>query len=75
MTGTNSGESEIRVNLITGRAAARILSTSERHVHHLVRTRQLPVVFVGGKRRFIVQDLEDFVDRCRRANDADRTAA
>lgn len=64
-----------QTTLVTSREAARRLSTSDRHIHHLVRSGQLPVVLIGGKRRFLIGDLAAFVDRSRRAPDSGPVAA
>ena len=45
------------------REAAALLGTTERHIRRLTAERRLPYVKVGGKVRFRVSDLVDFIDR------------
>ncbi len=54
---------------------AMMLATSERHVRRLVESGKLRSVHVGGKQRFLRQDVLDFIERSIEAAGADRSAA
>jgi excisionase family DNA binding protein len=61
--------------IITRSTAATMLATSERHIRHLVDTGRLPAIHVGGKQRFVTQDVLDFIEASVRAAEARRAAA
>ena len=54
---------------------AAMLATTDRHVRRLVESGRLRAVHVGGKQRFLSQDVEDFIERSIEAVEAHRSAA
>ena len=54
---------------------AAMLATTDRHVRRLVETGRLRAVHVGGKQRFLLQDVADFIERSIEAAEGHRSAA
>ena len=54
---------------------AAMLATTDRHVRRLVESGKLRAVHVGGKQRFLRQDVDDFIDRSIEAAEVHRSAA
>ncbi len=54
---------------------AAMLATTDRHVRRLVETGRLRAVHVGGKQRFVRQDVDDFIERSIEAAGVHRSAA
>ncbi len=50
--------------LLTPEQAASLLGTTERHLRYLRSAHGLKAVRLGGKVRYRVSDLDDFVERC-----------
>lgn len=46
---------------LTTEAAAEYLGTSKRHLERLVQERRVPFLKLGGKRRFLAEDLDEFL--------------
>ena len=42
---------------------AKMLATSERHVRRLVEEGKLKAIKIGGKQRFVLSDVEAFIER------------
>jgi excisionase family DNA binding protein len=51
--------------LLNDEEAAQYLNTTTRHLRRLVTVHGLPHVQLGGKRRFLRDDLDGFVERSR----------
>lgn len=54
-------ESSVEPLVVDRTVAARLLETSERHVARLVNERRIPFVRVGGKTRFEVAALTEWI--------------
>ncbi len=54
---------------------AAMLATTDRHVRRLVESGKLRAVRVGGKQRFLRQDVDDFIERSIEAAEVHRRAA
>jgi excisionase family DNA binding protein len=53
----------MELKLLKARDAARMLSVSTSMIRKLVRTGRLAVVKIEGEHRFLIEDLEAFVNR------------
>lgn len=56
---------KVEPRLLTADEAAIYLGTTKRHVDRMQQERRLAFVRVGGKIRFLVDDLEAFIDENR----------